>query len=117
LLKRLPKNEIWCWLATAEKEIEQAFGRTHLGRQRQEANDGGSNKHAAQLALKGSVPNACSIRRNGLPLQHEGRAAKFSFTVIVDGKGALSAAHGKRHILRPSWITTQSRPKADTPIE
>jgi hypothetical protein len=40
-------------LAAAEKEIEQAFGRTHLGRQRHGANDGGSNKHAAQLALKG----------------------------------------------------------------
>jgi hypothetical protein len=40
-------------LATAEKEIEQAFGRTHLGRQRHGANDGGSNKRAAQLTLKG----------------------------------------------------------------
>jgi hypothetical protein len=40
-------------LATAEKEIEQAFCRTHLGRQRHGANDGGSYKHAAPLALKG----------------------------------------------------------------
>ena len=40
-------------LAATEKEIKQAFGRTHFGRQRHRANDGGSNKHAAQLALKG----------------------------------------------------------------
>jgi hypothetical protein len=40
-------------LVLAEKEIEQPFGRTHLGRQRHRANDGGSNHHATQLTLKG----------------------------------------------------------------
>jgi hypothetical protein len=34
-------------------KIGQALSRTHLGRQRHGANDSGSNKHAAQLALKG----------------------------------------------------------------
>ena len=42
-------------LAAAEKEIEQAFSRTHLGRQRHGANDGGSNEHATQLVLKGKL--------------------------------------------------------------
>jgi hypothetical protein len=39
-------------LAATEKEIKQAFGRTHFRRQRHGANNGGSNKYAAQLALK-----------------------------------------------------------------
>jgi hypothetical protein len=44
-----------------------------------------------------SIPNACSTRRNGPPLQ-QGRAAKFSFTVIVDGKRALSGAEKGKEI-------------------
>src|SRR3984957_17122227 len=40
-------------LAAAEKEIDQALGRTHLGRQRHGTNDGGCNKRAAELTLKG----------------------------------------------------------------
>jgi hypothetical protein len=99
-------------LAPAEKEIEQAFGRTHLGRQRQGANDGGSNKHTTQLALKGQLGTQRLLHpTERTSLAARGRAAKFSFTVIVDGKRALSGAekgkeigqgHGKRHILRPS---------------
>ena len=54
-LKTLAKNGslMLLLLAATEKEIEQALGRTHLGRQRHGADDGGSNKHAAQFALKG----------------------------------------------------------------
>jgi hypothetical protein len=40
-------------LAATEKEIEQALGQTQFGRQRHGANDGGSHKHAPQLAPKG----------------------------------------------------------------
>jgi hypothetical protein len=80
-------------LATAEKEIEQALGRTHLGRQRRWANDCGSNKHAAQLALKGRFGTQRLLHpTERTPLHHKGRAARFSFTVIVDGKRALSGA-------------------------
>jgi hypothetical protein len=47
------KRVLMLLLAATEKEIEQALGRTQFGRQRHGANDGGSNKHAPQLAPKG----------------------------------------------------------------
>src|SRR5947209_7847553 len=40
-------------LAATEKEIKQAFCRTHFRRQLHGGNNGLSNKHAAQLAQKG----------------------------------------------------------------
>ena len=61
-MNRMPVSFLWpdmLWLllllllAAAENEIKQVFGRTHLRRQRHGASDGGSHKHAAQLALKG----------------------------------------------------------------
>src|SRR5262249_24686997 len=83
-------------LATAEKEIEQAFGRTHLGRQRHVANDGGSNKHAEQLALKGQLGTQ-RLLHSTAPMQHDGRAARFSFAILVDGERSLSGAEkGKK---------------------
>jgi hypothetical protein len=39
-------------LAAAEKQIKQILSRTYLRRQQDRANNGGSNKQAAQLALK-----------------------------------------------------------------
>jgi hypothetical protein len=79
-------------LAAAEKEIEQAFGRTHLGRQRHGANDSGSNKHASQLALKGQFGTQWLLH----PTQRTSLAARGAsckvLIQIVDGKGALSGA-------------------------
>jgi hypothetical protein len=58
-------------LAATEKEIKQAFGRTHFGLQRHGANDGGSNKHAAQLALKGQFGTQRLLHRTQrTSLQH-----------------------------------------------
>ena len=59
------------FLAAAEKEIKQAFGRTHFGRQHYGANDGGSNKHVAQLALKGQFGTQRLLHRTQrTSLQH-----------------------------------------------
>jgi len=69
-------------LAAAEKEIEQAFGRTHLGRQRDGANDGGRNE---QLTLKGQSGTQRLLHlTERTSLAARGALQKFSFTVIVD---------------------------------
>jgi hypothetical protein len=68
-------------LAPAEKEIEQAFGRTHLGRQRHGANDRGSNQHATERALKGQFGTQTLAPSVGRDLCCSTRGdAKFSFS-------------------------------------
>src|SRR6516225_3744583 len=86
-------------LAATEKEIEQALGRTQFGRQRHGANDGGNNKHAPQLAPKGQFDTQRLLHpTERTSLAARGRAARFSFTVIVDGKRALSGAEKGKEI-------------------
>ena len=61
------KDEVCCIASGRHrKKIKQAFGRTHFGRQRHGANDGGSNKHAAQLALKGQFGTQRLLHRTSL---------------------------------------------------
>ena len=84
-------------LAATEKEIKQAFGRTHFGRQRHGANDGGSNKHAAQLALKGQFGTQRLLHRTQRTLCSTKGALSF-IAAIVDAKRALSWAEKGKEI-------------------
>jgi hypothetical protein len=78
-------------LAAAEKEIEQALGRTHLGRQRHGANDGGYNKRAAQLALKGQFDTQREPPPDATDLPYAAREGALH-GMIVDNKRAQSGA-------------------------
>jgi len=96
-------------LATAEKEIEQAFGRAHLGRQSHEANYGGSNEHAAQPALKKQFgtqklapPDGTDLpcgTRGALQGSHSPSSWMAKCALIWAEKGKeRDQRHGKRHI-------------------
>src|SRR3984893_6607330 len=95
LLKTLAKNEVWCrcfWPPPKKKSskpwAELISGASATGPMMAAA----TSMHRAVRRKDSCVRNAGSTRRDEPPVQHEGRAANFSFAIIVDGKRALSGA-------------------------
>jgi hypothetical protein len=62
LLKILAKNEVCCcFWPPPKKKSSKPCAELISGRQRHGANDAGSHKHAAELALKGQFGTQCLL--------------------------------------------------------
>ena len=97
------------------QRVRARASRTQLGRQRHGANDGGSNKQAVQLALK--IRYSTVAPPDGPPLQHDGCAAKYSFTVTTSAALlARSLLTDLRHITRFLRLVSALKIPFPTPI-